>query len=285
MAVSARTAAAGVTVRGVCAETHRMERFLHTPADLAVSALAARQDGVVSTAQFLAAGLGEGAIRKRVLRGRLIRLHRGVYAVGHAQLTPTGWAAHATPTIRVHRSRTLRPADITDHDGLPVTTVARTLVDLATTLTPHRLERVVHRAEHLRLLDIRSLDEQLKRAHSRRTRPLQAAIERLSVREPDITRSELEERFLSLILNAGFPRPETNACVGAYEVDFLWPDHHLVVETDGAATHATLTAFEEDRRRDATLATLGFRVLRFTWRQVLYEPHSVLRALRRALAG
>ena len=274
----------------------------------------------MSAAQLHAAGLGRGAIHARVLAGRLIRLYRGVYAVGHAQLTPLGWrwaavlacggpgaaalshgsaaavwdllpspakfdvttlrTAHATPTSRVHRSRTLHPTDITDHDGLPVTTVARTLVDLATTLTSHRLERVVHRAEHLRLLDTHSLDEQLKRAHGRRTKPLKAAVEHLAVREPDITRSDLEERFLTLILSEGFPRPHTNATVGPYVVDFLWPDRRLIVETDGAATHATPTAFHADRRRDAELAGRGYRVLRFTWRQVLYEPHSVLRAMR-----
>jgi very-short-patch-repair endonuclease len=280
---------------------------------------------VVSAAQLHAAGLGRGATHARVLAGRLIRLHRGVYAVGHAQLTPRGWrwaavlacggpgaaalshrsaaavwdllpspakfdvttlrAAHATSTIRVHRSRTLQPTDITDDDGLPLTTVARTLVDLATTLTPHRLERVVHRAEHLRLLDAHSLDEQLARAHGRRTKALRRAIEHLAANDPDILRTDLEERFLTLILNARLPRPRVNSTVGPYEVDFLWPDDHLIVETDGAATHATPTAFHTDRRRDAELAALGFRVLRFTWRQVLYEPRSVLRALRRALAG
>ena len=95
-----------------------------------------------------------------------------------------------------------------------------------------------------------------------------------------ITRSELEERFLTLVLDAGFPRPRTNATVGPYVVDFLWPDHRLIVETDGAATHATPTAFHADRRRDAELAGRGYRVLRFTWRQVRDEPHSVLRAMR-----
>lgn len=325
MADSAWTAAAGVTVRGVWRETHDSQRFLATPADLAVSAPAARQGGVVSSAQLGAAGLGEGAIRHRVLRGRLVQLHRGVYAVGHAQLTPRGWRwaavlacggpgraalshrsaaavwdllpspakldvtttaeSRSTKTIRVHRSRTLHPADITAHDGLPVTTLARTLVDLAATLTPHRLERVVHRAEHLRLLDTHSLDEQLARAHGRRTTALRRAIEHLATNDPDITRFELEERFLTLMLSAGFPRPRTNATVGPYEVDFLWPDHHLIVETDGAATHATPTAFEEDRRRDAVLTAMGFTTLRFTWRQVVHEPRSVIRALRRFLGG
>ena len=87
------------------------------------------------------------------------------------------------------------------------------------------------------------------------------------------------------MLNAQLPRPNANARVGPYEVDFLWPDHHLIVETDGAATHATPQAFEADRRRDAELAARGYRVLRFTWRQIVYEPDSVLRAVAAVLRG
>jgi very-short-patch-repair endonuclease len=296
---------------------------LATAADLWVGEVAARQGGVVSVAQLHAAGLGRTAIHTRVRGGRLIRLHRGVYAVGHSQLTPLGWrwaavlacggprraalshrsaaavwdllpspaqfdvstlaGARSTVRIRVHRG--LRPQDVTTIDDLPVTTVARTLVDLATLLTPHQTERVVHRAEHLRLLDTHSLDEQLARARGRRTKPLTSAVERLQVEEPDITRSELEERFLSLVVDAQLPRPEVNATVGAFEVDFLWREHHLIVETDGAATHLTAEAFEEDRRRDAHLSMLGFRTLRFTWRQVVHEPRFMARAITAAVAG
>jgi very-short-patch-repair endonuclease len=104
----------------------------------------------------------------------------------------------------------------------------------------------------------------LARAQGRRTKPLRAAIERLQVSEPDITRTDLEERFLALILNAQLPRAEVNATVGPYEVDFVWREHNLVVETDGAATHLTPQAFEDDRHRDAHLSMLGFRTLRFT---------------------
>jgi hypothetical protein len=202
----------------VCAELHDSRELLHTPADLAVGRVAARQGGVVSVAQLHAAGLGRGAIHARARAGRLVRVHRGVYAVGHAQLTAVGWrwaavlacggpsraalshqsaavvwdllpspakfdvttlgAAHGTASIRVHRGA-LTANDITTIDGLPLTTVARTLVDLATTLTPHQTERVVHRAEHLRLLDTRSLDEQLARAQGRPTRKLRAALRTL----------------------------------------------------------------------------------------------------------
>jgi very-short-patch-repair endonuclease len=279
---------------------------------------------VVSVVQLHAAGLGRGAIHARARAGRLVRVHRGVYAVGHAQLTAVGWrwaavlacggprraalshrsaavvwdllpspakfdvttlgAAHGTATIRVHRCA-LQPNDLTTIDGLPVTTVARTLVDLAASLTPHQTERVVHRAEHLRLLDTRSLDEQLARAHGRPTRKLRAAVATLAAAEPDITRTELEERFLALVLHARLPRPEVNAMVGEEEVDFLWRAERLIVETDGAATHLTAEAFEEDRRRDAVHSMMGFRTLRFTWRQVVYEPRFVAAAIAAAIAG
>ena len=161
--------------------------------------------------------------------------------------------------------------------------VARTLVDLTATLTPHQTERVVHRAEHLRLLDMLSLDEQLARAQGRPTRKLRAALRTLDIAEPDITRTELEERFLALVLNAQLPRPEVNAMVGEHEVDFLWRTERLIVETDGAATHLTPTAFEEDRHRDAILSMMGFRTLRFTWRQVVSEPGFVAQVLRGSL--
>ena len=191
--------------------------------------------------------------------------------------------ARSTAKIRVHRG--LQPQDLTTIDDLPLTTVARTLVDLTATLTPHQTERVVHRAEHLRLLDTRSLDEQLARAQGRPTRTLRAAVATLAAAEPDITRTVLEERFLALVLNAQLPRPEVNAMVGEEEVDFLWRAERLIVETDGAATHLTPTAFEEDRRRDAVHSMMGFRTLRFTWRQVVYEPRFVAAAIAAAIAG
>ena len=218
--------------------------FLHTPADLRgrESGGAARGGGLGGAAARGRAGSARHP-RPGADGGRLVRLHRGVYAVGHSQLTPLGWrwaavlgvrrprrarrsatgapprsgtcflhprsstsrtlaAARSTATIRVHRRR---HADARGPhalvDGLPLTTVARTLVDLTSTLTPHQTERVVHRAEHLRLLDTRSLDAQLARAQGRRRgscgRRWNAA-----AAEPDITRTELEERFLALILNA-----------------------------------------------------------------------------------
>src|SRR5204863_6405115 len=135
-------------------------------------------------------------------------------------------------------------------------------------LTGHQLERSCHRAEVLRLLDVSDVERLLAPARSRGARNLRAALATLAPAAPAVTRSELEERFLALAAEAGLPRPEVNAMVAGHEVDFLWRDQRLIVETDGAATHLTPTAFEEDRRRDAALQVAGFRVVRFTSRQI-----------------
>jgi very-short-patch-repair endonuclease len=281
---------------------HDSHALLRTGGDLAVAAHAERQSGVVSTAQLHAAGLGRGAIQWRVQRGRLHPYHRGVYAVGHRRLTFRGrlWAAilacggpevavishrsaaavwdllpapagkidvmtlgrsESTKALRVHRSRTILPLNdvVLQHpDGLPLTTPTRTLHDLARTLTPHKLERLTQRAEHLRLIP-------------RATPELQ------------ITRSELEERMLALIADHGLPQPRTNTMVNGHEVDFHWPHARLIVETDGAATHLTAAAFEADRRRDVALLLAGYRVVRFTYRQVVEEPERVAAILRALL--
>jgi very-short-patch-repair endonuclease len=103
--------------------------------------------------------------------------------------------------------------------------------------------------------------------------------------DPHITRSKLEERFLGLISDARLPRPKTNTMVGGHEVDFFWPEHRLIVETDGAATHLTRRAFEDDRRRDADLTILGYRVVRITRRQVAADPRATIATLVLLLAG
>jgi very-short-patch-repair endonuclease len=130
-----------------------------------------------------------------------------------------------------------------------------------------------------------AVDDVLERAGTGRgTRRLRKAIDQLAATGAQVTRSELEIRFLSLIAQARLPRPLVNATVQGLEVDFLWPTHDLVVETDGAATHLTATAFEADRRRDAILQVAGLRVLRVTWRQLTEHPHTIERTLR-ALLG
>ena len=112
------------------------------------------------------------------------------------------------------------------------------------------------------------------------TRKLRAALDTLSRAEPQITRSELEERFLALVARAGLPRPHVNTVLEGLVVDFLWPAQRLIAETDGAATHLTATAFETDRRRDAALLLAGYRVVRFTWQQVVHGPGEVAAILQ-----
>ena len=180
----------------------------------------------------------------------------------------------STAAIRVHRPRTLTLDDIT-HDpqhGLPVTKVARLLTDMTPRLTPHRLERFVHRAEHLRILDVP--DEC--------PRKLQTALDTLKLAPPQITRSELEELFLELVANAGLPRPLVNHDRGDYTCDFVWPQLKLIVETDGARTHNTDAAFVADRRRDVNLKLQGWETLRFTWHDVVRDPAWTQAALRKA---
>lgn len=125
----------------------------------------------------------------------------------------------SAPGLRVHRSRTLTPDEIATLDGLPLTTPARTLLDLQEVLSPHRLTRVVHRTEQLRLLDARALTA----PPGRRSRGLRDAANDLASTGPQITRSKLEERFLRLVHDAGLPQPQVNVRVHGHEVDFLWP--------------------------------------------------------------
>jgi very-short-patch-repair endonuclease len=173
--------------------------------------------------------------------------------------------------IRVHRSRTLTPDDITTHRNIPITTPARTIIDLARTLTGRPLEQALDQAEHRRLLDFAEL----------RTRPiprsLQAVLSLYTAGTP--TRSELEERFLALCRDHGLPRPEVNAHVEGYEVDFVWRAKRLIVEVDGYAYHRSPSQFELDRERDVQLRTKGWTVLRFTYRQVTHRPAWVAHAL------
>jgi hypothetical protein len=168
-------------------------------------------------------------------------------------------SARSRPGVRVHRTLSLDAIRRDPEHGLPATTPSRTIRDLAPALTDHRLERLLHRAEHLRLLDAREL----------RTSPrLRRALDSLSLGPPQITRSELEELFLELMAQAEVPRPLVNHERGRYTSDFVWPDVWLVVETDGARTHNTDTAFVADRRRDVELKLAGWETLRFTWHDV-----------------
>jgi len=203
-------------------------------------------------------------------------------------VTTTNRSPRTLPGIQVHRARRLDAADVTTKDGIPVTTVARTLVDLTDVLTTDRLLRAIREAEYLRLLDIDTLIAAVQRANGRkRITELTKAIERH--RPGQIVRKELEHRFLELLHKAGLPDPQTNVRTRTrrrtYEVDCLWPDEGVAVELDGRAAHARAAAFEEDRARDAALTATGLRPLRFTWRRLTEEPEDVLAELEATLSG
>ena len=291
--------------------------------DAVIAALADRQHGMVSYAQLLDAGLGRGGVEHRIRHGRLFPFHRGVYVVGrpppgprgflwgavlacgldtnavthrsgawaHGLVAPPGLPIHLTTWgesrsrdgVRVHRSASFDPTeDVVRIDGLPTATVARLLLDLATSRDIGRLCRSAH---HLNLLDVRAISGVLARAPNHRgARRLEQAVEALTHDDPeDMTRRELEALFLELVIAAGLPTPRVNAPLFEFVVDFLWPGHRLVVETDGAQTHLTPWSFAEDRARDRRLTAAGYRVVRFTWREVAYQPRQVARELRRLL--
>ena len=291
-----------------------------------VARLAGRQHGVVSHRQLVAIGLGRNAIARRVRAGRLHRLHRGVYAVGHLPRTPEArWLAavmaagagaalshldaaalwriydglgpriHVTtatrsgqeiPGLLIHRARRLHPDDVTTKDGIPVTTVARTLVDLAGELPEERHRRAIREANFQGLLDPTALSAAVDRARGRHEL---RALRKGANTDRGVVRSELEHRFLELVRDAGLPAPETNVRVATkrrvYEVDCLWRSAGVVVELDGRAAHARAEAFERDRERDASLTGIGLRPLRYTWRRVTDDGDEVAAELRDVLAA
>lgn len=297
----------------VCALAH---------ADARVAAIAATQRGRVTTEQLLAAGLGRGAIAHRVKSGRLHPRHVGVFAVGHAGDVPLGRETAALlacgedavlshrsaaavlglvepdgdapvdvtlvgrqvrrPGIRGHRVRSLDARDVQVVAGLRLTSVARTLLDLAEDVTLGELERAVADALVRRLVTPAELTAVVRRSPGRRgARAVSAVLGHEG--GPAFTRSEAERRFLALVRAGGLPPPEVNARLCGYEVDFLWRRERLVVEVDGYAFHATRAAFERDRRKDADLADAGFAVRRVTWRQLAGEAERLLVRLTRAL--
>jgi len=291
--------------------------------DQVIGALAARQWGVVARRQLLDARLTTAMIGERVRSGRLIRLHRGVYAVGHARLRREGrWLAavlavgpgavlshrdaaglhdlrpanHAQtdvtttanrpgePGIRVHRTRVLHAEDITTVSGIPVTTVARTLVDLAGIVAHDHLTKAVKEAERQRTFDLRQIHAAMARTRGRTGRghrALRAAIEEYAALGLSATDSLLEDAFHRLVRDNGLPSPAINAYVEGFRVDAAWRAERVAVELDGWAWHYTRHSFEADRERDAVLTTAGWRVIRVTHRQLTTRPDHVLSTLRR----
>jgi very-short-patch-repair endonuclease/predicted transcriptional regulator of viral defense system len=205
-------------------------------------------------------------------------------------VTAPGRRRRAIRRIEAHRSRTLGPRDATCVKNIPCTSVARTLVDLAEVVDGRALERACEQAEILNLFNADALEDALVRARGRHGAPRLRAVLGAAVPAETPTRSELEERFLAVCRAARLPRPEVNAWIPlasgeGVEADFLWREQALIVETDGHATHGTRRAFERDRRRDQRLALAGYRVIRFTWRQVASGPGEVAQTVGQLLAG
>ena len=292
----------------------------HPPLEALIAEVAGGQHGVIALGQLVELGLSRPAVRHRVTAGRLHRQYDGVFSVGHAVLTAKGRfmaavlacgdgaalshrsaACHRglrddnratidvmSPTrrgrdidgITAHSGATLRPQDVEIVDGIPTTTLARTLLDLADHVSKRSLERVIDRAEILRILDMRPIDDVLRRATGRRGAATLRAVPSMMQLQSTTTKSDLEELFLAICRDIGHPPDAVNVWIpypdgGGAEADFLWHTERLIVEVDGRDVHSTRHAFEHDRRRDQRLALLGWRVVRFTWRQVEHEPAAV----------
>ncbi len=189
--------------------------------------------------------------------------------------------AHIDAPFTIHQSRHLPPSEVTVKDGIPCTTPARTLVDLAA-VDPRGLERVLEQSLVVGVFDLTALDAVLVRSQGRRgVAELRRLVARL--REPAPVNSELERRFLALVRAAGLPAPGVNEMVEGHRVDFNWRAHGLIVETDGRVTHDNPIALARDRARDLDLDLAGWHVRRIGWHQVVDEPHRVTAMLRRHL--
>lgn len=273
--------------------------------------------------QLAALGLGLGAIDARLRIGRLRLLHPGVYAMGHGPLSiRSRWLAavlacgdqavlsHRSAAclwglahprrgpidvmnprgsrgpagVRLHRSK-LAEDECTMEARIPVTSVPRTLLDLAEVLDEDELRRVFEEADRLKLLPMPQLERICAEAGRRKGLP---ALRRLiaAAREPVTTRSPLEDRFAEFCreLLVDLPAPLTNVSVLGHEVDAYWPPCRLAVEMDSWEFHGHRAAFERDRARDAKLQAAGYRVIRLTHRQLETEAPRITTQLRKLLS-
>ena len=294
----------------------------HAARSAAAWRLARTQHGVLTRSDLLGLGFSSKGIKHRVASGRLHPISTGIYAVGRPELTPRGrWMAavlvcgdgaalsHRSaaelwgigheegkridvtirrrsrlerPGIRVHARASLPERSVVRRFGIPVTTPVQTLIDLATELKIMRLERAVNEADKLDLVD----PERLRRALDGHVgmpgvRTLRTMLDRHTFRLSD---SDLEILFRPLALAAGFPLPLTRHRVLGYEVDFWFPDHGLVVETDGLRYHRTPSQQARMAKRDQRHVAGGLRVLRFTHWQIAHAPNEVTGLLRQVRA-
>jgi len=294
--------------------------------DREASELAERQHGVVARSQLLGVGFSARAIEGRLERGILHAVHRGVYAVGHRLLGmdarwmaavlacgPSAalshrsaarlwglWRGSGTPPIEVTRAKGWRaPAGLSVHraslpddertvvDGIPVTSMPRTIFDLAAVGPKRQVERALNEAEVLGLTDRLSVPDLLERYPGRRGSVVLRGLLGDDEVVRGVTRNDFEELFVSLVDSYGLPRPRFNADVAVggrfFSADCLWAEERLIVELDGRAVHGTARAFEADRERDRLLLAEGWRVMRVTWRQLRDEGAAIAGDVRAGL--
>lgn len=293
--------------------------------DRVILELAAPQHGVVSSRQLREAGVGRGAIARRLRADMLRRVYHGVYRAGpvalpHSKAMATVLACDGRATlshrtavslwevtppqlatypvdvigadsdhgrrrssISFRRARALRPDEITSLYGMPVTTIERTLMDLAGVAGHRELERALAGA-YVRKLTGRTAIGQLLGRHAGEpgVAKLRALIDGPP---PAFTESEAEEVLLGHSRRFGLPEPKLNVTVCGYRVDFYWPDHRFIVEVDGYAFHSSSQRFEGDRLRDAVLAAAGIAVMRVTWRQLTEDTDRTIVRLALALGA
>ncbi len=286
-----------------------------------LAALAERQHGVISSPQLRELGHSKSAVGRLVRAGRLHRVHRGVYAVGHGLLTPQGrclaavlacgrgallshfaaawlWGLTGSApgriditvpsrgrdrrSILLHHAPSIIEEDRAVREHIPVTALPRTLLDLAH-VAPRRLPRAIVRSEQLGAFDLRPLDRLLRRytGHPGAGRLNRALAD---YREPAFTRSTLERRFLELVRQAGLPRPAANQFVAGYEIDAYWEPERLGVELDTYDFHGGRAAFEQDRVRQEDLKLAGIEIVRVTGQRLDREPDVVIERVGSLLA-
>jgi very-short-patch-repair endonuclease len=284
------------------------------------AALAARQGGSIAGRQLREIGFSQATIDRWVMSRRLHCKYRGVYALGHPHLEWKGrlmaavlacgpeallshrsaaaWRAllpsaralidvtspgrHRLKGIDWHSASSLLDLDRDVCEGIPITSIPRTLLDLAEVETPSRLAKAVDTSERRGLFDLREMKLLLERSHGRRgLKPLLALLSNYELTQ--VTRSELEAEFLTFLREEQLPQAQSNALVGPYEVDMLWERQRVIVELDTWDYHGTLRSFESDRERDMELQLLGYVVLRVTARRLRSDRKQLAAQLRRVL--
>jgi predicted transcriptional regulator of viral defense system len=283
--------------------------------------LAQAQYGVVSFQQLRRLGFSKGAINRSSEANRLLRVHQGVYAVGHIELSDHGrcmaavlacgpraalshesaaWLWGFLPTCRIepevsvpsagrlrtgikaHRVAPFALSELGEFERVPVTSPARTLLDLAAANRRRRLQRAIEKAKRLDRLDLREIDELLhRRRGAAGTKLLREGVE--IYRDPAFSRSRAELLFLDLVKRAGLSRPALNIFVAGHEIDAYWEAERFAVEVDGWDTHRTREAFEADPLRQENLKLAGIDSIRVTARRIEREPEAVGQRIRRLL--